>query len=142
MAQDLINLGISPEVIKPIVNTHIKALIVEALGGTQNVVDKAVEGMLRTNVDKDNGKISTSSYNAVPLFDYYFNSMMSESIKEAIKEAMAENRDQIKEAIKRSLMRRKGDVFADAVIDCIAGTFSGNWNSKVEVKLKKKTDEY
>ncbi len=141
MAQDLINLGISPEVIKPIVNTHIKALVVEAFGGTQNLVDKAVEGLLKTRVERDNGRVTTSSY-GIPLFDYYFNELLSNSIKEAIQEAMIENKEQVKEAIKRSLMRKKGDVFADAVIDCIIGTLGNEWRSKVEVKLIKKPDEY
>lgn len=143
MAQELINLGISPEVIKPIVNTHIKALIVEALGGTQNLVDKAVEGLLKTYVDRDNGKITSSgSYNSAPLFDFYFNKLLAESIKEAIQEAMTENKEQVKEAVKRSLMRKKGDALADAVIDCIIGTFGNEWRSKVEVKLTKEADEY
>lgn len=141
MAQDLINLGISPEVIKPIVDNHIKALVVEAFGGTQNLVDKAVEGLLKTRVEKDNGRVTTSSY-GIPLFDYYFNELLSNSIKEAIQEAMIENKEQVKEAIKRSLMRKKGDVFADAVIDCIIGTLGNGWRSKVEVKLIKKPDEY
>lgn len=142
MAQDLINLGISPEVIKPIVNTHIKALIVEALGGTQNLVDKAVEGLLRTKVDKSNGKVTGSDYNSTSLFNYYFNELMSESIKDVIKETLVEHKDQIREAVKRSLMRKKGDAFADAVIDCVTGTFDKSWRADLKVSLKKMSDEY
>lgn len=143
MAQDLISLGIPPEVIKPIVDTHIKALIVEALGGTQDLVDKAVEGFLRTTVDKDNGKVSNSSYNTTSLFNYYFNNLMAESVREAIKEVLAENREDIKNAIKKSLMRNKGDVFAAAILDCVNGSFTPNgWRASVNVSLRKKTDEY
>lgn len=143
MAQELINLGISPEVIKPIVNTHIKAMIVEALGGTQNLVDKAVEGFLKTTVDKNNGQVSSGSYNTTTLFNYYFNSLMAESVREAIKEVLTENREDIKNAIKKSLMRNKGDVFAAAILDCVNGSFTPNgWRASVSVGLRKKTDEY
>ena len=141
---NLINLGISPEVIKPIVDTHIKALIVEALGGTQNLVDTAVAGFLSTKVDKDDGTVSTnrSDYNTTSLFNYYFNKLLAQSVQEAIKEALTENKDQIKEAVKRSLMRKKGDRFADAVIDCITGTFGNSWRSDVKVEISKNDDRY
>lgn len=142
MAQDLINLGISPEVIKPIVDTHIKALIVEALGGTQDLVDKAVEGFLRTTVDKDNGTVATSrhDYNTTSLFNYYFNKLLAQSVEEAIKETLTENKDQIKEAVKRSLMRKRGDRFADSVIDCITGCFEKSWRTNVRVEIVKNED--
>ena len=144
MADNLINLGISPEVIKPIVDTHIKALIVEALGGTQNLVDTAVAGFLSTKVDKDSGAVSTSrsDYNTTSLFNYYFNKLLAQSVQEAIKEALTENKDQIKEAVKRSLIRKKGDRFADAVIDCITGTFENSWNSNVKIEISKNNDRY
>lgn len=140
MAENLINLGISPEVIKPIVDTHIKALIVDALGGTQDLVSKAVEGFLMTKVNKDNGRVDGSNYNTTTLFNYYFNTLMAESVRESIKEILVENKDQIKEAVKKSLIRKKGDRFADAVVDCITGTFENNWRSNVKIELSKRDD--
>lgn len=143
MAQDLINLGISPELIKPIVDTHIKALIVEALGGTQELVNNAVEGFLAAKVDKDNGKVSTSrnDYNTTSLFNYYFNKLLADSVQSAIKEALTENKDQIRDAVKRSLMRSKGDRFADAVIDCVTGCFEKSWRADVKVEISKNNDD-
>ena len=80
MADNMINLGISPDLVKPIVEKQIKAAVTEMFGGADEIINKVVTAMIHQKVDSD-GKVNNNSY-----YDKYdwFEVVFSKQIKVAV----------------------------------------------------------
>jgi hypothetical protein len=112
-----VNLSISKEIVNPIVEAKIKAAVIEAMGGTDLLINKVVDQVLNQNVGHD-GKISQySSDNKSKWIDVVVTNQIRESVKVAMAEILATRQEDIKAAIMKQLSSKKGiEAFAQALL--------------------------
>lgn len=136
MAENMINLGISPELVKPIVEKQIKAAVTEMFGGADEIINKVVTAMIHQKVDSS-GKVNSSSYNNQ--YDW-FEMVFSKHIREAVENELKEQMKSMSAAIRKSLIKKLrseqgANLVADALLRGLEGTFEHSWTSKIDVKL-------
>lgn len=142
MENNLINLGISPELVKPIIEQHIKAAITEAFGGSEKVIEKVINGILTQKVNERGTVSNYNSENKFNWIDIVLTNTVQEVAKAAIKEEVAKNASVIKDAIIEQLRSKEGsNKVAAAILDCINDTFKDNWRSNVTISLEKEPVE-
>lgn len=142
MENNLINLGISPELVKPIVEQHIKAAITEAFGGSEKVIEKVINGILTQKVTANGSVSNYNSENKFNWIDVVLTNTIREVAKEAIKEEVTKNTSVIKDAIIEQLRSKEGsDKVASAILDCINDTFKDSWRSNITISLEKEPAE-
>ncbi|MDE7345389.1 MAG: hypothetical protein K2N48_01450 [Muribaculaceae bacterium] len=136
MTDNMINLGISPDLVKPIVEKQIKAAVTEMFGGADEIINKVVTAMIHQKVDI-NGKVNSSSYNNT--YDW-FELVFSKQIKEAVENELKEQMKSMSAAIRKSLIKKLrseqgANLVADALLRGLEGTFEHSWSSEIDVKL-------
>ena len=136
MAENMINLGISPELVKPILEKQIKAAVTEMFGGTDEIVNKVVTAMIHQKVNS-NGNVSNNSYeNKYDWFELVFSNQIREAVQNEIKEQMKSMAAPIRKALIKKLRSEQGaNLVADALIRGMEGTFDKAWTSRIDVKL-------
>ena len=136
MADNMINLGISPDLVKPIVETQIKAAVTEMFGGADEVIKKVVTAMIHQKVDSS-GNVNRSSYNNE--YDW-FEIVFSKHIKEAVENELREQMKSMSAAIRKALIKKLrseqgANLVADALLKGLEGTFEHSWQSRMDVKI-------
>lgn len=134
--QNLVQLGINPELIKPIINTHIKAAIVEAMGGSEELIDKVVDSVLNTKVNHE-GKISNySGDNQYRWLDVILTNEIRTAVKTELQNAVTESAGAIREALIAKLRTKAGaDIVATALLDGLSHSFDYAWMSKIDISF-------
>ena len=134
MAENMINLGISPELVKPIVEKQIKAAVTEMLGGADKVIDKIVSSMIHQKVDKD-GNVSRYG-NEYDWFEVVFSKQIKEAVEAELREQMKSMVAPIRKSLIKKLRSEQGaSLVADALLRGLEGTFDKAWRSQIDVKL-------
>lgn len=137
MEKNMMNLQLSEDMIKPIIENHIKAGIMEALGGSEQLLSKLVSQIINTRVDKNTGKPTDYSYNSIALFDYYFTQAVTDTIREAINEQIKKKTGTIKKAIIESLKSDEGaNKIANSLLSAFEGTLQKSWTSTINIDIK------
>lgn len=139
--QNLVQLGINPELIKPIINTHIKAAIVEAMGGSEELIDKVVDSVLNTKVNHE-GKISNySGDNRYRWLDIILTNEIRNAVKAELQNAVTESSGVIRESLIAKLRTRAGaDIVASALLDGLCHSFDHSWMSKIDISFTHSND--
>jgi tRNA U34 5-carboxymethylaminomethyl modifying GTPase MnmE/TrmE len=134
--EDLISLEIGKDLVTPIIEKHIKAAVLEALGGTDKMIDSIVSKIIHQKVDNE-GKVSRSDYdNKYSWLDFMVTKKIEEAVKKELDNVMSESILKIKTALIKNLKTDKGsNLVADALLEGLAGTFKNTWTSKVDIKL-------
>lgn len=101
---NLPTLQIPKDVIEPIIQAHVKKAVVDAFGGYQSLVEKAISQVMTMKVDRD-GKHSGYSSD-VEWLTWAMRDCVQKAAKEAIQEYLGTNREKIKEQIARALRGR------------------------------------
>lgn len=132
-----VQLTISKEIVAPIVEAKIKEAILNALGGSDKLIENVVNTIVNKKVDAT-GKVSTySSDNKYTWLDVVLTKTIQEQAELAIKEHLTTTAGPIKEAIIKQLMSKKGaELTAKALIDSLTGTFEKSWTSSIKIDLK------
>lgn len=136
MAENMINLGISPELVKPIVEKQIKAAVTEMFGGADEIINKVVTSMIHQKVDS-NGKVNSNSYyNEYDWFELVFSKQIKEAVENELREQMKSMSAAIRKALIKKLRSEQGaNLVADALLRGLEGTFDKAWKSQIDVKL-------
>lgn len=88
-----VELKISSEVIKPIIQAKINTAIIEALGGHKDLIESFLDAWMTRKVDSD-GK--ESNYNSTkPRIDYLLTKMLEEALKESLAELLKQRKGEI-----------------------------------------------
>lgn len=141
MEKNLINLGISPELVKPIVEQHIKAAITEAFGGSEKVIENVIHGILTQKVNESGTISSYSGDNRFNWIDVVLTKTIQEVAKEAIKEEISKSASVIKGVIVEQLRSKEGaDKVATAILDCMNDTFKDSWRSNIQIRIGKESN--
>ena len=134
-----ISLTINKEVVNPIVEAKIKSAVLEALGGSDVLIEKVVEQILNTKVNEKGNISSYSNDNKHKWIDIVLTKQINEIAKEAIKEAIQESGTQIKDVLVKHLQSKRGSsLVAKAMVDGLTQTFKNSWTSKIDISLNPK----
>lgn len=138
---NMMSLNIDKSMIEPVIRDHVKALMIEALGGSDAIIDKVIATMLQTKVDEQ-GKPSTYS-NAKTLFEWMLQDEIKKMVRELIKEEVQSCSSKIKEKIRENLQSKKGsDKFATAIMDAFSKTIANDWRTTFDIKIETPHNDY
>ncbi len=135
-----VNLSISTEVVKPIIEAKIQAAIVAALGDNKSMVESVVGMVLQMKVDKD-CKRSTYDYeNKYSFIEALCMKEIAEATRTAIKEYFQNHSELVKNAMKKYLSRNT-DTIAESFIKQLIRTSGDSTYNHYTVEIKPKEKE-
>ena len=134
--KEMVQLGINPDLIKPIVENQIKSAILAARGGADNLVESVVNALMTEKVNEKGQKSSYSGENKYNWFDVIVTNTVREAIQAEIKNAILENANVFKDALVHQLTSKSGaNAVAKALIDGLNKTFESSWRSKISISF-------
>jgi uncharacterized phage protein gp47/JayE len=135
--EDLVSLEIGKDVVTPIVDKHIKAAILEALGGKDEMIEKVVKQILHQKVNSE-GNVSRSDYdNKYSWLDFTVTKQIEKAVRDELSNVVSQATLKIKNALIARLKTDKGAMLvADALLEGLSGTFKNTWTSKVDIKIE------
>ena len=126
-----VNLSISNDVVKSIVESKIKSEVLTALSGnSERIMEQLTENIIKQKVDRD-GK-PTSYSDGVNLLDWMIQKEIRELCSSAIKEWMKGQAEKLKISVKKSLEKNK-DKFADQLVQSLVNETHGNLTYRLDV---------
>jgi len=134
-----VSLTLSKEVVLPIVESKIKGAIMDALGGSDEIVAKIVDKIFKEKVNAE-GKVSQySSDNKFDWFDIAVTSQIQAAVKAELGVQISKSSESIKNALISQLQSKKGaNQIASAMIAGLENTFKSSWASSVEISINQK----
>ena len=129
-----LEMKVSGNLVREIVEAKIKTAIVSELGDTDELVAKAVDMLMRIKVN-DEGKVSDySSYNKYSLIEGLTRAAFRKAVREAVCEWVAAKEPEIEEAVARELEKRSGGI-ARLLVDGLEGALKKEWRLNIEASL-------
>lgn len=133
----LATVNISPELIQPIIEQHIKAALVQALGKSDQIIDSVVNKILYSKVDSTGRVNDYSSYNTNTYMDFVFRTTIEAAVKEEVSKWAQENTAAIRAAIVKQMSTKKNtESFARAMIDGVANCMKSTHQTFVKMEFK------
>ena len=137
-----VDLKIDQEYIANCVKDVVKASMSEALGATDRITSEVVKEILNSKVDKNNGKLSTSSWGTEPILDYHLRTEITEIVKEEVKNAISSRRGVIKDMIQKELQKKNNlEKFVDSFINNVSKSLENSWSTKIDIQFTKQSEE-
>ncbi len=138
---DNVNIQISKDLIAPIVETKMKAAILEAMGDTSKLVEYVVNQILYAKVNEKGVVGSYSSENKFSWIDIALRKSIEDSCKEVIQQVIKEQSEAIKENVKKHLTSKKGmSAMASAMMDGMVKAAESSWRFSTEFKFQSDKD--
>jgi hypothetical protein len=106
MSSETVNLQIGNDVIRPILDAKIKALMLEVFDKDE-LLNKFIDRVLYDKVDEHGKKSNYNSDNKYDWIDIHLNKHVKTAVEEAVKEWTKENADKMKIAIKKAMSTKK-----------------------------------
>ena len=127
-----VNVEISEDLVKPIIQAKIQAAIVTEMSKDKDgLLEAMVNGAMTQKVNDDGRRVKDSYYNKTPFIEVLCKNAIQEAAREAMKDFIEENKPLIKEKIKKELTR-KNSMMAKAVVDGMVKNMQTSWNFKVD----------
>lgn len=134
------SLSISKEMLTPVIEQQVKAMMATILGGQEQIVDKVINQILTTKVGTD-GK--PSSYSNRSYFEWLLKEELTKAVKELIVEEIKSKTGNIKKAIRKQIQTESGSsLIANALLNGLNETLKNSWRSTFKIELQQtKEDE-
>ena len=141
MENNMMSLSISKEMLTPVIEQQVKAMMATILGGQEQIVDTIIKRILETKVDRDGRPTSYSD--GKTYFEWLLKDEITKVVKELIAEEMKSKVSNIKKAIKKQIQSETGaTVIADALLNGLNKTCENSWRSTFKIELQQmKEDE-
>ena len=141
MENNMMSLSISKEMLTPVIEQQVKAMMATILGGQEQIVDKVIKNILETKVNSDGRPTSYSD--GKTYFEWLLKDEITKAVKELIAEEMKSKVSNIKKAIKKQIQSETGaTVIADALLNGLNKTCESSWRSTFKIELQQtKEDE-
>ena len=136
---NMMSLSIDKAMLIPVIEQQVKLLMTEVMGGKDAIIDKVINGVLKTKVD-DNGKPSTYS-SSKPFFEWLLIDEIKKVVVEILHEEIEDRHSTIKQLVRKHIQSDKGSQqIADALIGALADAVGDKylWKSNVEIKFEKR----
>ena len=135
MENNMMSLSISKEMLTPVIEQQVKAMMATILGGQEQIVDKVIKNILETKVDS-NGR-PTSYTSGKTYFEWLLKDEITKAVKELIAEEMKSKVSNIKKAVKKQIQSESGaTVIADALLNGLNKTCESSWRSTFKIELQ------
>ena len=129
------SLSISKEMLTPVIEQQVKAMMTTILGGQEQIVDTIIKRILETKVDS-NGRPNSYSSDGKTYFEWLLKDEITKAVKELIAEEMKSKVSNIKKAIKKQIQSETGaTVIADALLNGLNKTCESSWRSTFRIEL-------
>ena len=140
MENNMMSLSISKEMLTPVIEQQVKAMMATILGGQEQIVDKVIKNILETKVDSDGRPSSYSS--GKTYFEWLLKDEITKAVKELIVEEMKSKVSNIKKAIKKQIQSESGaTVIADALLNGLNKTCENSWRSTFRIELSQMKED-
>ena len=134
MENNMMSLSISKEMLTPVIEQQVKAMMATILGGQEQIVDTIIKRILETKVDS-NGRPNSYS-DGKTYFEWLLKDEITKAVKELIAEEMKSKVSNIKKAIKKQIQSESGaTVIADALLNGLNKTCESSWRSTFRIEL-------
>lgn len=134
MSNNMMSLSINKEMLTPVIEQQVKAMMAEILGGQDAIVDKVIKQILNTKVDERGNPSSYSS--AKTFFEWILQDELTKAVKELIREEIENKNSQIRKQIKKAIQNEKGaSVLADALLDGLNRTVQNSYRTNFKIEL-------
>ena len=128
------SLSISKEMLTPVIEQQVKAMMTTILGGQEQIVDTIIKRILETKVGSDGRPTSYSD--GKTYFEWLLKDEITKAVKELIAEEMKSKVSNIKKAIKKQIQSESGaTVIADALLNGLNKTCESSWRSTFRIEL-------
>lgn len=115
-------LQIPKDVIEPIIQAHITKAVIEALGGSKQILEQAIAHVLNLKVD-ENGRPRGYSSDK-PWIEWAIGDVLQKAARAAIEEAMAGQSEALKKSIASQLTRRNSPLAKQLAEQLVLGVSS------------------
>ena len=134
MENNMMSLSISKEMLTPVIEQQVKAMMTTILGGQEQIVDTIIKRILETKVGTDGRPTSYSD--GKTYFEWLLKDEITKAVKELIAEEMKSKVSNIKKAIKKQIQSESGaTVIADALLNGLNKTCESSWRSTFRIEL-------
>lgn len=137
MNESKVQVQITEDLIKPIIEAKVQAAVIEAIGSEKELVTKFISTALETRVAA-NGKVSSyDRENKYTVLEQMCLDNIRKAAKDAIKEWLESNQSQIKEALLKQLSTKKmAGEFTKACLTGLLESMQSTWKFQLKVGLK------
>ena len=141
MDNNMMNLSINKDMLTPVIEQQVKAMMTTILGGQEQIVDTIIKRILETKVGSDGRPTSYSD--GKTYFEWLLKDEITKAVKELIAEEMKSKVSNIKKAVKKQIQSESGaTVIADALLNGLNKTCESSWRSTFKIELQQtKEDE-
>lgn len=139
MAEDLVKLQVSDDLIRNIVGQQVTAAMLTAMGGREEFMQKIVEAALTFKVDSNGNKSQYNDRNDTSWILFTVNKMIHEAARTALKAWVEQNQPAIQRAI-HATMTKQSKEMAIAFAAGISKAIESSWQFKVDVMFNSKGD--
>lgn len=140
---NLVNLNVSDDLIKSVIQEEVKAGIIRALGDPSQIVRTAIEKMTDLYVDEDGKFCKENSWHAKPYFDWLAEQTVKECVRDEIIKYVSENKDGLENEIRTQLKSLKfRSNLAASFIQSIVDSSKSKWNMPINISFEKPKEEY
>lgn len=129
-----VNLSISQEIVKPIIDAKISAAIVAALGDESKMIETVVGTVLGMKVNSEGKRDNYEHHNKTTLVEHLCLKEIKAATESAIKEYFVSHGDLIKKAMKKYLDKNTGAIAQEFVKGLIADASAKYHSYTVEIK--------
>ena len=139
MENNMMNLSINKDMLTPVIEQQVKAMMATILGGQEQIVDKVIKNILETKVGSDG---RPTSYNGKTYFEWLLKDEITKAVKELIAEEMKSKVSNIKKAVKKQIQSESGaTVIADALLNGLNKTCENSWRSTFRIELSQMKED-
>ena len=130
----MMNLSINKDMLTPVIEQQVKAMMTTILGGQEQIVDTIIKRILETKVSSDGRPTSYSG--GKTYFEWLLKDEITKAVKELIAEEMKSKVSNIKKAVKKQIQSESGaTVIADALLNGLNKTCESSWRSTFRIEL-------
>jgi soluble P-type ATPase len=141
MTNDMMNLTIPEDTIRPIIENQIKAGIVRELNKHGEMISMVVNTVMSERVDENGNKPRYSSDDKYDYMEFLIRDGIKKVADEALKEWVAENNKKIKAKVIEELNKpSQQKKIAKGYLDAINESLTCSWNMKCDISFKENRD--
>jgi hypothetical protein len=134
---DSVDIKISQDLIKPIIESKIQMAIIDSLGDGEKVIADMVKYYMSQKVDSKGNTSSYHSSSDVPRLEYFAKMMIEEAIKNSVKEWTKENTILIQQQITSYFKSKRGSsMLVDAINSGIVKSLESIYSFQVVINPK------
>lgn len=133
MSHDQVDIKVSPDLVRAIIETKVQAAITEALTSERGVVERVVAAALQTKVDNDGKRSAYSSENKFTYLDYLCRKILRSAAEAAVERWAAERKEVLEAEFLRQLQTKKtSSQLVRACVDGLTTAVKHKWTFMVE----------